>query len=335
MVHQRSIRIVDSHTAGEPTRVVIDGGPKLTGRTAFEKREELRRDHDWLRTCGLSEPRGYEAMVGALLCESDRDDCVAGGVFFNSVGYLNGCIHGTIGLVQTLVHLGIISAGDHGIETPAGRVTAQVDDSGSISVRNVPSYRIAAGVSVSVPDWGTVVGDIAWGGNWFFLVNNTSGFPLHLEHAGRLTQYAIAIRQSLADQGIVGTDSAEIDHVEIFDSPSDPASADSKNFVLCPSNAYDRSPCGTGTSAKLACLFSDGRLHLDQTWRQAGILDTRFYGSVEMANQANDIPPGSIIPTIKGQAFVNGELTLIINSADPFRFGIPYHQASLNQKPST
>ena len=322
MHDKKIIHVIDSHTEGEPTRVVLDGGPTLSGKSILEKRDSLSSEHDWLRTACLCEPRGHAAMVGAMLCDSDRSDCVAGVIFFNNVGYLNGCVHGTIGIAQTLVHLGRISKGEHGIETPSGRVTIILDGSGSISVRNVHSYRYASAVDVDVPGFGTVSGDVAWGGNWFFLVDNKFRIPLDLEFADELTNVTTAVRQGLNRQGITGDEGAEIDHIEVFDTANDLDNADSKNFVLCPGNVYDRSPCGTGSSAKIACLFANGNLQPgSQIWRQAGILDTVFHCSFETS--AN----GGVIPTISGKSFVNGESKLIIDPSDPFRFGIS-HQPS-------
>lgn len=313
------IRVIDSHTEGEPTRVVVDGGPSLLGDTVRQQRDWLKANHDWLRTACLNEPRGHEAMVGAMLCEPSLDDCVAGVIFFNNVGYLNGCIHGTIGVARTLVHLGRIGVGEHGIETPVGRVTATVHGDGTISVRNVRSYRSATDVCVDVPNYGHVHGDIAWGGNWFYLVREPVPFPVQIENIDQLTAFTLAVRTALIDQSICGEDGGEIDHIEIADDSAGLANADSKNFVLCPGNAYDRSPCGTGTSAKLACLFADGKLIPGQTWRQAGILETVFVGTIETASL------GGVVPTVAGRAFINGEMNLIINPLDPFRFGIPSH----------
>ncbi|WP_246151411.1 proline racemase family protein [Rubripirellula reticaptiva] len=313
------IRVVDSHTEGEPTRVVVDGAPSLRGDDVRQKRDWLKANHDWLRTACLNEPRGNEAMVGALLCDSNLDDCVAGVIFFNNVGYLNSCIHGTIGLAQTLAHLGKIGVGDHGIETPVGRVTATVHGDGTISVRNVRSYRFATDINVVVPGFGHVHGDVAWGGNWFFLVRSSVPFPVQIENIAQLSAFTLAIRTALTAQAIRGEDDGEIDHIEIADDAAGLAHADSKNFVLCPGNAYDRSPCGTGTSAKLACLFADGKLSPGQTWRQAGILETVFLGTIETASL------GGVVPTIAGRAFINGETNLIIDPLDPFRFGIPSH----------
>lgn len=317
MVEKKVIQVVDSHTEGEPTRVVIAGGPDLRGGSVLHQREVLEREHDWLRTTCLNEPRGFAAMVGAMLCESNRPDCVCGVIFFNNVGYLNSCIHGTIGVVETLLHLGRISSGEYGIETPVGRVVAQIDECGSISVRNVRSYRHAQAVPVDTDQFGQIRGDVAWGGNWFFLVDNTFGVPLELAHVSKLGEIAGSIRRALATQGITGAEGAEIDHIEIFGPATSSTIADSKNYVHCPGNEYDRSPCGTGTSAKLACLFAGGKLQSNQTWRQSGILDTVFHGTVDAASD------GGVIPTIRGRAFVTGDASLIAAPSDPFRFGIP------------
>lgn len=313
------LRVIDSHTGGEPTRVVIGGVPEPAGATMAEKRAAFQREFDWLRSAAVCEPRGHEAMVGAMLTEATSDDCVAGVIFFNNVGCLNGCIHGTIGVAVTLLHMGKIGAGDHRLDTPVGEVTVRVSGDGSVTVRNVPSYRKDAAVEIEVPGFGTVTGDIAWGGNWFFLADAPVGVPLDLHHLEELTDYAWAIRQALPGQGITGADGAEIDHVELFGPPADPAVADSKNFVLCPGKAYDRSPCGTGTSAKLACLHARGLLHPGQIWRQAGILDTVFEGLVE------PLEDGRVIPTVTGSASITAEAELIIDPSAPFAFGIPSH----------
>lgn len=318
-----SLKIIDSHTEGEPTRVVVDSPFQIKG-TAVEKRDTLRNQYDWLRTACLNEPRGYDAIVGAFLSDSDEPDCIASVVFFNNVGYLNGCIHGTLGVAQTLIHMGRIGVGSHGIETPVGRVVAHVDEQGSISVCNVPSYRYAADIEVNVPGYGRLSGDIAWGGNWFFLAKNESGAPINVRNAQKLTEFSLAVRKALQDQGITGADDGEIDHVEIFGQPTDPKTSDSRNFVLCPGGVYDRSPCGTGTSAKMACLYDAGQLAAGDIWRQAGILDTIFFGSVQPLPD-HDVPGDNsnvVAPTVSGRAFVNAEMNMILDPDDPFRFGI-------------
>jgi 4-hydroxyproline epimerase len=309
----RRIEVIDSHTGGEPTRIIIAGGPEL-GRDALAKRlERFRAEHDHFRSAVVNEPRGSDVVVGALLCEPTDPSCAAGVIFFNNVGYLGMCGHGTIGLVMTLAYLNRIKPGTHRIETPVGTVTAQLHESGEVTVGNVPSYRTAKRVAVDVPGHGTVFGDVAWGGNWFFLVNE-HGQELALERVEELTDFTWRIRQALPQQGITGRGGGEIDHIELF-GPSSKEGVDSKNFVLCPGKAYDRSPCGTGTSAKLACLYADGKLAEGQVWRQESIVGSVFEGSVAVVD-------GQIYPRIKGSAFVNAEATLILNERDPFCWGI-------------
>lgn len=310
------LHIIDSHTEGEPTRVVVSGGPDLGWGTMAEKATRLRDEHDWLRSSVCNEPRGHDAMVGALLCEPHEPDCVCGVIFFNNLSTLNMCIHGTIGLTVTLAHMGKIGPGSHRIDTPVGVVVATLRGDGSVEVANVPSYRKAAGVEVEVPGEGIVRGDIAWGGNWFFLIDG-QGPAVEFAHLEALTRFTCLVRDELGKQGITGDHGMEIDHIEVFGPPTDPALADSRNFVLCPGKAYDRSPCGTGTSAKLACLHADGKLKPGETFRQAGILDTVFTGSVE------ELPDGKVLPRVSGRAWVNGEATYHFNPSDPFRHGIP------------
>ncbi|MBK1814706.1 proline racemase family protein [Luteolibacter yonseiensis] len=311
-----SLRVIDSHTEGEPTRVVVSGAPDLGTGTMAEKSRRLREGHDWLRSAVCNEPRGHDAMVGALICEPGEPDCVCGVIFFNNLSTLNMCIHGTIGLAVTLAHMGKIGPGSHRIDTPVGVVVATLNEDGSVEVANVPSYRHAADVPVEVPGYGTIHGDIAWGGNWFFLIDR-QGPGVHFHNLDALMDFTIQVRRELENQGITGGNDMEIDHIEVFGPPSDTALADSRNFVLCPGKAYDRSPCGTGTSAKLACLHADGKLGPGGVWRQAGILDTVFRGSIE------ELPDGKIIPRVSGRAWVNGESTYHFHPSDPFRNGIP------------
>ena len=310
------LHVIDSHTEGEPTRVVTSGVPDLGHGSMKEKAERFAADHDWLRSAVCNEPRGHDAMVGALLCEPAEPGCCCGVIFFNNVGTLNMCIHGTIGLAATLAHLGRIGAGEHRIDTPVGVVVARVNDDRSITVANVPSYRKAAAVPVEVPGWGTVRGDIAWGGNWFFLIDR-QGPAVEFANLTALTDFTWAVRRALDANGITGDGGMEIDHVESFGPPADTATADSRNFVLCPGRAYDRSPCGTGTSAKLACLHADGKLAPGDTWRQAGILDTVFTGSIE------EMPGGQVLPRVTGRAWITGESDYLLDPTDPFVHGIP------------
>lgn len=311
--HLNSIQVVDSHTAGEPTRVVIGGGPNL-GHDALQNR--LRRfatEYDDFRSAIVNEPRGSDVLVGVLLCEPVDKTCVTGVIYFNNIGYLGMCGHGTIGVVATLAHLGRIEPGQHRIETPVGTVSATLHPNGKVTVENVASYRHSANIAVNVAGFGTVAGDIAWGGNWFFLLED-SPFPIDLENAERLTEFSWAVRNALRISGVTGANGAEIDHIEISN-PARVPGIDSRNFVLCPGKAYDRSPCGTGTSAKMACLAADGRLAPGQLWRQAGILGTVFEGKYELHD-------GKLIPSITGTAFITGEGRLIVSPGDPFSMGI-------------
>jgi 4-hydroxyproline epimerase len=310
----RRVSIIDSHTAGEPTRLVLSGGPDLGSGPLAERREHFRRDHDDFRTAIVNEPRGSDVIVGALLCEPLDKSCTAGVIFFNNVGYLGMCGHGTIGVVASLAHVGRIAPGHHRIETPVGIVTTTLHPSRAVTVDNVPSFRLASSVPVDLPGHGKIRGDIAWGGNWFYLVEN-HGKELSLANIDDLTDFTWGIRRALIAQGITGSNGAEIDHIELFGPPANSA-ADSANFVLCPGKAYDRSPCGTGTSAKMACLYADGKLAPGQVWRQAGILGTVFEGRIRIEN-------GAIIPSVTGNAYVTAESTLLLDPNDPFCMGIP------------
>lgn len=307
------VQVIDSHTGGEPTRLVLDGGPDLGAGPLFERLARFRSHHDAFRSAVVNEPRGSDVLVGALLCEPHDPRCITGVIFFNNVGYLGMCGHGTIGLVSTLLHMGKIAAGEHWIDTPVGAVKATLHTSGEVTIANVRSYRAARQVAVDVPGYGRVTGDVAWGGNWFYLVDDHKQ-EIALSRVEPLIEFTWAIRNALVAQGIRGSDGGEIDHIELF-SASGNAQADSKNFVLCPGKAYDRSPCGTGTSAKLACLYEDGKLKPGEVWRQQSILDSAFEGTVEIRN-------GEIYPSITGRAFVTAEGTLILNPADPFMSGI-------------
>ena len=320
----RVVRVVDSHTEGEPTRVVVEGGPELGSGPMAELRERFSRGFDGFRSGVVCEPRGSEVVVGALLCEPVSPEAAAGVIFFNDVGYLGMCGHGTIGVVTTLAYLGRIEPGLHRIETPVGDVVTELHGDGRVSVRNVPSYRYAKDVGVDVPGLGLVVGDIAWGGNWFFLVSG-HGRRLVVAEREELVALASVIRYALAEARITGAGGAAIDHIELVGEAQD-AGNSGRNFVLCPGASFDRSPCGTGTSAKMACLYADGELMPGELWRQEGILGTVFTGSVEA--EAGSGPerggPEHVVPTISGRAWITAEALLRFDSADPFAEGIVF-----------
>ncbi|HMF18342.1 MAG TPA: proline racemase family protein [Gemmataceae bacterium] len=309
----KQIKVIDSHTGGEPTRVVIAGGPQLPPGSLAQKREVFRIQHDAFRSAVVNEPRGSDVLVGALLTEHTDSSCAAGVIFFNNIGTIGMCGHGTIGLVATLAHLGRIKPGTHRIETPVGVVTAILHESGEVTVQNVPSYRHRQAVDVEVEDFGAMTGDVAWGGNWFFLVENHRQ-ELEPGNIDKLLDCTWKIRQALVRNGVTGKDGMEIDHIELI-APSKKPGIHSKNFVLCPGRAYDRSPCGTGTSAKLACLVADGEFKPGDIWRQESIIGSVFEGSVQIVGS-------QVIPSIKGSAFITGETTLILDANDPWCHGI-------------
>lgn len=306
------IEVIDSHTAGEPTRVVVSGFPDLGAGSLAERRERFRRDHDRWRSALACEPRGSDTMVGAVLLPPQDPAACTGVIFFNNVGYLGMCGHGTIGVVRTLVELGRIGPGRHRIETPVGTVGVELFDDGRVAVDNVESWRHRHDVDVDVPGHGRVRGDVAWGGNWFFITDQAP-CALTLANQRELAAYTEAIRLALERDGIAGAD-GEIDHVEVNAIAPD-GTGQPRNYVLCPGLAYDRSPCGTGTSAKLACLAADGELAEGETWVQQGILGSAFEASYRRGERG-------ILPRVAGRAWITARATLLIDPADPFAWGI-------------
>jgi 4-hydroxyproline epimerase len=306
-----AIRVIDSHTGGEPTRLVVEGGPELGDGPLAERVRRFRDSFDAYRSAIVNEPRGSDPLVGALLVKPHRADCDLGVIFFNNVGYLGMCGHGTIGLIASLKHTGGLAPGAIRIDTPVGAVEATLSPDGPISVSNVVSFRSARELAVSVPGVGTVSGDVAWGGNWFFLVSK-HGQVIDLQHVEALTEFSSRVRAAINAQG-----HPLVDHIELF-SPSDRPGAHSRNFVLCPGKAYDRSPCGTGTSAKLACLAADGKLAEGDAWVQESLIGSTFSARYRW----HDRTRGEIVPTITGTAHVTGESLLRLDPQDPFCWGI-------------
>ncbi len=306
-----AIRVIDSHTGGEPTRLVLDGGPELGAGPLAERVQRFREHFDAYRCAIVNEPRGSDALVGALLVKPHRADCELGVIFFNNVGYLGMCGHGTIGLIASLKFAGELAPGAVKIDTPVGAVEAELHADGQISVANVVSYRSARQLAVSVSGFGPVLGDVAWGGNWFFLISEHDQI-LDLKHVESLTDFCWRVRAAINAQG-----HPLVDHVELF-APSIQPGAHSRNFVLCPGKAYDRSPCGTGTSAKLACLAADGKLAEGEAWVQESVIGSTFVGRYRWRDRAN----GEIAPTLTGTAHVTGETVLRLDPEDPFCWGI-------------
>ncbi len=311
-----TIAVVDSHTEGEPTRVVLAGWPQPAGETMAARRDDLARRFDALRQAVVCEPRGHDAVVGALLTPAVEPGSHAGVVFFNNVGYLGMCGHGLIGVVRTLAHLGRLAPGPVRIDTPAGTVGAELLADGSVAIENVPARSTARDVAVDVPGLGRIVGDVAYGGNWFFLTRLPDE-PIALANVDRLLAKTRAVLAALAAQGIDGEGGAAIDHVEVFGPPDRP-DADGKSFVLCPGGAFDRSPCGTGTSAKMATLHARGELALGEIWRQESVTGSLFTGWLTERASAGG---RELVPHIRGRAAITGEATLRFEPDDPFRGG--------------
>ena len=313
MIVPESIRVVDSHTEGEPTRVVIEGWPQPSGATMEERRRDMRDRFDHLRRAVLCEPRGHEAVVGALLTPAVREGSLSGVVYFDNAAYLGMCGHGTIGVVRTLEYLGRLRPGPVALDTPAGTVKAELAADGSVTLENVPAFLHARDVTVNVAGVGKIRGDVAYGGNWFYITPWEK--PLRAADIEELTRITRAIGEALRRAGVAGAGGAEVDHIVLL-SASDRPDADRKNFVLCPGAAYDRSPCGTGTSATMAMLHGRGELALGEVWRQESIIGSVFQGWLT----ARD---GALVPHVRGTAFVTGESTLRFDPGDPFRLGIP------------
>jgi 4-hydroxyproline epimerase len=309
----KTLRVIDSHTEGEPTRVVVEGLPDLGPGSARDRLERFRAEHDDLRAGILLEPRGFDAMVGAALLEPENPEAVAQIIFFNNVGFLHMCVHGTLGVGKTLAHLGRIGPGRHRLETPVGEVVLELDEDGGVAVDNVESWRFKKDVALDTASHGRVVGDIAWGGNWFFLVHGHDQV-VDAGHLDELRDFSRDVESSLRRENVRGADGLLIDHIEVFGPPLR-EDADSKNYVLCPGGEYDRSPCGTGTSAKLACLAADGKLEEGQIWRQESVIGSLFEGRIRRSERG-------VIPNLRGGVWITSEATLRFDADDPYRAGI-------------
>lgn len=309
------MRFIDSHTEGEPTRVVISGGPDLGSGSLQQRLDRFARDFDDVRRALILEPRGSEALVGALLCPPTDPDCDSGVIFFNNAGFLGMCGHGSIGVAVTLAHLGRVQGSRLKLETPVGVVSLDMLGPNEASLQNVPSYVHRSGVTIAIDGYPPLRGDIGWGGNWFFLVDWTHT-PIRPEFIPQLTQVCLQIRRALEARGVTGANGGVIDHIELFCAAED-TGADSRNFVLCPGGEYDRSPCGTGTSAKLACLAAHDQLEPGEIWTQESVIGGRFQASYQLNAE------GRVVPTIRGRAYICSEGTIVRQPGDPFINGIP------------
>lgn len=298
------IKVIDSHTGGMPTRVVAGGFPEPQGRTVAARRDDLRRRFGRLTRAVVAPPRGHEALVGALLVSPDSPDAHTGVVFFDQSGVIGMCGHGAIGLAHTLRAQERIGDGRHRLDTPVGPVAIEVLADGRVAVANVPSRRVAADVTLAVDGVGAVTADIAYGGNTFLLVKR----PV-LDLAQPPEALIAHTRAILAAAHRAGH--TDVDHIELLGPPT-VAGAHARNFVLCPSGTYDRSPCGTGTSAKVACLAADGELAPGQAWTQESITGSVFTVSYEWI----DRPGGWIAPRVVGGATLTAEGDLLFPQGD-------------------
>ena len=312
----RRVQAIDSHTEGEPTRVVVAGGPDM-GRGAARARQAMMDAHWGFCRSVVLEPRGSDVLVGALLVEPEDGRCCAGAVFFNNVGVLGMCGHGTIGVARTLMHMGRIGVGAHALETPVGTVPFEIHGDGSVSLCNVPSWRARAGESVEAGSFGTFTGDIAWGGNWFFITRVPHGVRICRESIRDLERMSLAVQAALDARGLGmrepgAADPARIriDHVELWE-PGD-APREWRSFTMCPGAQWDRSPCGTGTSAKLACLVAEGTAAPGDRWHAVSPIGTRFEVWCDAADG-----DGSIRPHVRGRAWVTAECDLCFEDGDP------------------
>ncbi|MFK7735994.1 MAG: proline racemase family protein [Pirellulaceae bacterium] len=318
------VQVVDTHTGGEPTRVVVAAPFELKGDSLWAKTKHFATKFDGYRRAIVCEPRGSDVVVGALLLPPESKDSVASVIFFNNVGCLGMCGHGTIGVAIALEYLGRLSvhtrlSPDDGfaLDTPVGIVRFQRVDGHTVRIQNVASYRYQKQVKVLMPAGHEVHGDIAWGGNWFFICQD-HGQQIALRNARHLEAFSLELRRCVEEQGVTGADGALIDHIELLGPPTDSTVADARNFVLCPGGVYDRSPCGTGTSAKLACLAADGKLAEGEWFRQQSIVGSVFRGRFQQGEG------GQVLPTIEGEAYVTGEAKLVLDANDPFRLGMGF-----------
>ena len=311
------LRVIDSHTIGEPTRVVLDeslvAGLDLGGGSVRDRRDQFRDRCDHVRSALVGDPRGTTAMVGVILVPPADPTCRFGAFYVNRVGYLDMCGHATIGLAVTLGARGIIEPGDFRLESPAGVVGVTWHGGGEAAFECVPPRRIAQNLALACDDGSQVTGDVATSGLWFYLCRD-HGILVEPTAIPALTARAWSIRRALEARGISGDGGEVIDHVVLLGPPRDPGN-DGRAFVLCPDGAFDRSPCGTGTSALVGCLFEDGILTAGRTWRQESVLGGVYEASIR---RERDI----LVPTVRGRAWLTAETTLHFAGDDPYRTGL-------------
>ena len=321
---------IDGHTCGNPVRLVAGGGPRLEGATMLDKRAHFLRAFDWIRTGLMFEPRGHDMMSGAILYPPTRDDCDVAVLFIETSGCLPMCGHGLIGTITMGVENGLIAPrapGRLAIETPAGKVDVAYRQEGrfveEVRLTSVPSYLHAEGLTAEVEGLGEIVVDVAYGGNFYAIVEPQRNFRDMADHsAGALIGWSPRLRAALNAKyefvhpehpGIAG-----LSHIQWTGAPTRPG-AHARNAVFYGAKAIDRSPCGTGTSARMAQLAAKGRLAPGDEFVHESIIGSLFHGRVEAATTVAGRP--AIIPSIAGWARMTGYNTIFIDNRDPFAHG--------------
>lgn len=327
----RSIHAIDSHTMGEPTRIVTGGIPNIPGKTMAEKKEYLEKELDHLRTAIMHEPRGHNDMFGSIITAPINDGADFGIIFMDGGGYLNMCGHGSIGAITAAIETGMVEAVEPitkvGMDTPAGLVTAEakVKDGKvqEVSIINVPAFLYKQDVEVEMPNVGTIKFDIAFGGSFFAIVHaNQFGMKVEPNNANKLKELGLELRDIINEKieiahptlGHINT----VDLVEIYDAPTHP-DATYKNVVIFGQGQVDRSPCGTGTSAKLATLFAKGELKEGEDFIYESILGTLFKGKIVGTGELAGYT--TITPEITGAAYITGFNHFVIDPEDPVKYG--------------
>jgi 4-hydroxyproline epimerase len=321
---------IDGHTCGNPVRLVTGGAPVLRGVTMSERRQDFLARFDWIRRALMFEPRGHDVMSGSILYPSTREDCDAAILFIEVSGCLPMCGHGTIGTVTMAIENGLVApreAGKLGLDAPAGRVEAEYRQEGrfveSVRIRNVPSYLAAEGVRIQCPELGELVLDVAYGGNFYAIVEKQTNFPgLEAMSADQVLRLSPIMRR-LVNEAIDIAHPADptirgVSHVQWTGAPRDKR-AHGRNAVFYGERAIDRSPCGTGTSARIAQLAAKGKLRVGDEYVHESIIGSLFDGRVEAATELAGIP--AIVPSIAGWARMHGLNTIFVDERDPFRHG--------------